>query len=233
MKQRLKLSLASALTLLLMIGALAQQPKKKFDHNPVRDDFFASIRGEPKRLYDALKKAEAGLKENPKDPEALVWHGQCLMQVASVDHFAKNDFGKGMELWGKGMAEMDQAVALRPKSPSVLVARGAYLLTAATFVPEGQRKDLLDRVVSDYETTYAVQKAGFAKLTKHSQGELLIGLAEVYLRLGDTKKARPYLERVQSCLKGTGWAKDAGKWLLWKPGLKPLPKRDCIGCHGD
>jgi tetratricopeptide (TPR) repeat protein len=194
----------------------------------VRNYFFAGFSGDAAALERGMKICEEALAANPKDPEALVWHGSGEYFRAG-EAFEKGDMQKGSALAQHGMKEMDDAVVIAPNNVSVRIPRGATLLTASRFMPGEMGRPLIEKGLSDYERTLEVQAAFFAKLETHSRGELLFGLAEGYSRMGNDPKARSYFERIQAELKDTPYAKRAALWLETKS--LPAAQTGCIGCH--
>jgi tetratricopeptide (TPR) repeat protein len=228
---RLTFTLIGALLLSAMTYALTQPaapPAQRFDF-AVRADFFAGFAGDMKRFDQAMALCEDTLAKNPDHAEALVWHGSGLVFQAGM-LFQKGDVPKGMELWGKGLGEMNRAVALAPDDVAVRIPRGASLFEASRHVPPPQDAALLKLALSDYEQTLAIQeKAGaFARLSPHAKGELLFGLAEGSARAGDTHKARDYFMRLTKEAAASGRASYAALWLEGKP---PANVGRCTGCH--
>lgn len=204
---------------------------ERFDHL-VRNDFFAGYAGNAEALKRAMAKCEVRLKIDPDHPEALVWHGGGLMFQAT-QHFAKQDWEKGIEQQQRGLAEMDRAVASRPKDVAILVPRAALLVTYSRFVPNvEQRSAMLARVVGDYEEVYRQQKSHLDKLSSHSRNELIFGLAEAYLRIGgEENRAKAHVLLKQS-LADSDYAKEADAWLKAPADAKPTTfAHRCIGCH--
>jgi hypothetical protein len=159
----------------------------RFDER-VRADFFDGLRGDTAAMDRAMKVCEDELAKNPKHAEAMVWHGAGVVGRASLA-FRAGDSAKGMELYTKGLGEMDAAVELEPKNIGVRIPRGAVVLAMAPFVPEPEKSKLLERGVADYETTYALQKTAFDGLTLHSREQLLYGLVDGYANMKKLDKA--------------------------------------------
>jgi tetratricopeptide (TPR) repeat protein len=237
---RLVLSLIPVLLLLIAPTAASQLaaqrqgaaalPRERFD-NKVRDDFFTGFGGDAKALERAMTACEATLKKQPDHPEALVWHG-CGATFQAGRAFQKGDYTLGMDLWQKGMTEMDRAVKLAPEDIAVRIPRATCLIPASRNVPAAQRHALLARAREDLEMVYRVQKPVLARLSGHSRGELLMGLAEVYKRLGEEEKARAILEQVKlTCTSTPPYVEEANRWL--KTPATPEMKfyHTCIGCH--
>jgi tetratricopeptide (TPR) repeat protein len=177
-----------------------------------------------------MKVCEDTLAKSPNHAEALVWHGGGLVFIAGRA-FQRGDFRKGAELWDRGLQEMDRAIELEPGNVGVLIPRGATLLEASRFVPDkAAQRELLEKGVGDYERVLDLQKAYFGKLSGHARGELLYGLAEGCLRLGNTEKARAYFQRIVSECKDSGRQPQAATWLD-KGKLTGTDAMSCTGCH--
>jgi tetratricopeptide (TPR) repeat protein len=209
--------------------ATAQTPAR-FDM-VVRTDFFAGFGGDEARLKKGMEACERVLADNANHPEALVWHGSGLAFQAGMA-FMRGDQQTGIDLWTRGLGEMDRAVTLAPENVGVLIPRGAMLMQATRNMPPQFAKPLLEKGVGDYEKTLALQDASgyFATLGDHPKGELLFGLAEGYSRLGQPEKARAYFERLIKDAPNSGQTPKAREWIA----TGTLPKTTglgCVGCH--
>jgi hypothetical protein len=180
---------------------VAAPAPERFDEK-VRADFFDGMRGDDAAMARAMKVCEETLAKNPKHAEAMVWHGAGVV-TESRNAFRVGDRAKGIDLYTKGIAEMDAAVALEPDNVGVRIPRGAVFLAMAPFVPEPEKTKLLERGLSDYERTYALQEAEFPKLTLHAREQLLYGLTDGYANLGQTDKAQSYFERMKVAAAGS------------------------------
>ncbi len=210
---------------ILSAGVLLSQDRFDFQ---VRNYFFAGLAGDRASLDKGMKICENILASDPKQPEALVWHGTGLV-TESRQAFEKGDQKTGGELWQRGLDEMDQAAELAPNDLGVRIVRGAVLLVASQYLPQEAAHPLIEKGVSDYEKAYSVQGPDLSQLGTHKSGELMIGLADGYARLGQTDKAEQWFERIQKDLPETPYAKSATTWLL----TKNLAPRDagCQSCH--
>ncbi len=113
--------------------APAQTPARsdmpaRFDMK-VREDFFAGLTGDMERFARGMKVCEEVLAANPKDPYALVWHGVGVFSQSGLA-FQSGDQAKGMEMWTRGLKEMQTAVELAPDDPGTRIPRGAAMLAA-------------------------------------------------------------------------------------------------------
>jgi tetratricopeptide (TPR) repeat protein len=212
--------------MLLAVGVLSSQ--ERFDLK-VRNYFFAGFNGDTASLEKGLKICDDALAADPKNAEALVWHGSGLFYQAG-QAFQNGDQQKGGELWQRGLKEMDQAVELAPDDLGVRIPRGAVLLTASHYLPSPEMaRPLLEKGLADFEKTYDLQADHLADLGTHPRGELMIALADAYSRTGHQERAQVWFERIQKEMAGTPYAKSAGIWLETKT-LAPA-QAGCLGCH--
>lgn len=208
------------------LSALGAQPR--FDYL-VRNDFFAGFSGDSAALDRGMKACEQILAQSPNHAEAMVWHGGGLFFM-SGQWFRKGEQAKGMELYQRGLKEMDDAVALAPTNVGVLIPRGATLLTASRSMPPGeQASKLLTQSLLDYEKVYGLQSSYFDTLSGHARGELLFGLAEGFLRAGNEAKSRDYFEKLVAAGPTVGHYDQAKAWI--ETGKLDPKQAACTGCH--
>jgi tetratricopeptide (TPR) repeat protein len=212
---------------LLILGAGVLLSQDRFDFK-VRSYFFAGLAGDAASLDKGMKICEDILAHDPTQAEALVWHGTGLVTEAS-EAFKKGDQKTGGDMWQRGMDEMDKAAELAPNDLGVRIVRGAVLLVASQYLPEDAARPLIEKGLSDYEKAYSVQGPDLTHLGTHKSGELMIGLADAYARLGQPDKAQQWFERIQKELPETPYAKSATTWLLTK-NLAPR-EAGCLSCH--
>lgn len=212
----------------LLLSAAQPATAQRFDYL-VRGDFFAGMAGDEARLQKARATCEDALAANPKHAEALVWHGGILFFEAG-QAFRKGDVATGSQLFQKSLTEMNDAVALAPDNPGVLIPRAAVLLEGTRTMAPDLAKPLLESAVANYEHVLEVQQRIWPTLGDHAKGELLFGLAEGTARLGRQDQARVYFERLLKDAPSSGQAPRAKSWL--ETGTVPKASgAGCIGCH--
>jgi len=214
-----------AAVIILTSGVLLSQDRFDFK---VRNYFFAGLAGDAASLEKGMKICEEILANDPKQPEALVWHGTGLI-TESREAFQKGDEKNGAALWQRGLDEMDQAETMAPNDLGVRIVRGAVLLVASQYLPGEAARPLIEKGLTDYEKAYSVQGPDLSHLGTHKSGELMIGMADAYARLGQEDKAQQWFERIQKDLPGTPYAKSAATWLETKT-LAPR-QAGCLSCH--
>src|SRR5271169_3721749 len=167
-RKKLKFAIASAIAFLMgFLSAIRSAPAQdaRFDLK-VREDFFAGFAGNQEALDRGMKACEATLAADPKNAEAMVWHGSGLY-FAAGQAFRTGDQQKGMDMWTRGLKEMQTAVELAPDSVGVRIPRGAVLLTGSHFVPGEMARPLIEQGVSDYQRTFDIQKDYLNTLGSH------------------------------------------------------------------
>ena len=196
----------------------------------VREDFFAGFAGDAEAMSRGMKRCEEALAKDPKNAEAMVWHGSGLTFDAKRA-FMAGDIEKGRQIQAQAMREMSDAVALRPDDVSVLIPRAAVMISAALHVPsqEVAKRDF-QIAADDYEKVLKLQTPVFSGMPVHSRGELLGGLAEAWNGLGNQEKLRAYLQRMVDELPGTLYADRARGILSTEPKPGALGTT-CLGCH--
>jgi tetratricopeptide (TPR) repeat protein len=212
--------------------AAAQAPAAKpqrFDYL-VRADFFAGVAGDDARLAKVAEVCEQAIAGNAHHPEAHVWHGAVLL-VRAGRAFQQGDMSAGGPLFDRGLAEMNDAVALAPDNPGVLIPRAAVLFEATRNMAPAMARPLLESAVANYERALQIQAPTFASLGDHAKGELLFGLAEGSSRLGDTEKARRYFEQLIADAPTSGQAPKARAWIETGAIPKTAAGAQCVGCH--
>lgn len=217
---------AAAALLSFSFGVL--RGAERFDHQ-VRNDVFAGFAGDQEAMTRALKKLDETLAANPKHAEALVWRGSALF-FQSGQLIQAGNFEKGMPLYQRGLAEMEQAGQLESENIGVLAPRGAVLLTAGiNSRGNPQAKMLIEKGVADYEKILALQVTYWDRIGTHPKGELLQGLANGYRVLGQKEKADAFFARIQKEVPDSPYAKRAA--IYFEKGTLTPAQTTCIGCH--
>lgn len=222
------------LSLLSSAAAWAQleleSPSVRLD-KVVRNDFFAGMMGDKAKLDRGMKFCEDILASDSKHPEALVWHGGGLLTRAE-NAYRAGEPSLGDKLWEMGLREMNTAVTLQPNNMAVLIGRSATIVGVAQSgwdASDANSRALLESALRDYEKVYEWQKPAFDKLSNHSRGELLFGLASGWSILGHHEKARYFLSRIIEKCAGTDYETEAQTWLKGKS--ETVIQHDCRGCH--
>jgi hypothetical protein len=210
-------------------GGAVLKGEIKFDHARVRSDVFAGMAGDTERLGQAMRTCESVLAGNARHAEALVWHGVGLY-TQGVAALRSGKQQEAIELMGRAMQEMGQAVALEPDNIGVRAPRGALMLEASKRIGNPQEaKRVLAAGIADYRRILELQQGYFETIGTHPRGELLFGLAEGTGRLGDLDEAASLFDRIRVELPGTVYARRADKWSVNKS--LPAAETQCVGCH--
>jgi hypothetical protein len=134
-------------------------------------------------------------------------------------------------LFQRATKEMDSAVGIAPDDIRVRMAPGVVLRMLTPTMPRfGNVPGLIENARVDHQRMFDLQQSQLDKLSAHSLGELLQGLAELNSRQGKTADAEKYYGMIQSMLKGTDYTARAAEWMKTKQPL-PQAQTNCVGCH--
>src|ERR1700731_4727258 len=100
------------LTALVLMAAGILSSQERFDYN-VRNYFFAGFAGDAALLEKGMKLCEDILANDPKNAEAMVWHGAGQFYQSGVA-FRNGDQQSGIELSRRGLTQMDDATEIAP-----------------------------------------------------------------------------------------------------------------------
>jgi len=110
-----------------------------------------------------------------------------------------------------------------------MLVRGVVLNASAPNVrDQAQGRMMQEAAVAGFERALVIQTPYLDRLSEHSRGELLAGLAEGWSRLGDTERSRGYLERIVKELPNTRYQTRARARLEDGPQSGPMT---CLTCH--
>jgi pimeloyl-ACP methyl ester carboxylesterase len=202
---------------------------ERFDFK-VREDMFAGIDGDSAAFERAMKLIDDTLALNPDHAEALVWRGDGRL-FQSVQAFQHGDSVRGQALYSQALADMDRAVALAPDNIAVRVPRAAGLLPYSRALRRFNRAEadrLTTIAIGDFEYVVQASAPWWDRMKEHGRGELLGGLADGWLALGERAKANVYLDRMSGELPGTPYAQNAAVRRADPAAKVPLT---CLGCH--
>lgn len=194
----------------------------------VREDIFAGFNGDAKRLKKGMERCEQKLAEDPEHAEAMVWRGAARVFL-SGQKFQQGDTAAGIELWGGGIKDMDQAKRLEPENLAVMIPRAAVMINAGRSAPPIMGRPLLLAVRDDFEQVYQRQKDVLEHIGEHPLGELRMGLADIYRLLKQPEKSTAQLNAVVQELPDSPYASRAKQWLAAPPEARLA--HNCIGCH--
>jgi mono/diheme cytochrome c family protein len=195
----------------------------------VMADLFSGVGGNAGALKRALDATASTLTANPNHAQALAWHGAATLYYSSTnpDLSALDRIG----LFQQATKEMDSAVGIAPDDIRVRMARGVVLRLLTPTMPRlANVPGLIENARLDHQRMFDLQQGQLDKLSQHSLGELLQGLAELNSRQGKTADAEKYYGMTQSMLKGTDYASRAAEWMKTRQPL-PQAQTNCISCH--
>ena len=177
-----------------------QAPRERLELK-VRADFFAGMTGDDAAFARAMKVCDDALAANADDAEALVWRGAGHLFESGMA-YRKGDMATGGTRWGRGLGEMDRAVALDPGRPGCAHSPRRRPARRRPPHPRCRRGTHALRARRGRTTRphCACRSLTWTRLSTHAREELFFGLADANAQLGDDAKARSYFERlVRDC----------------------------------
>ena len=216
---------------LAAIGAREQRPANVPFYTWVREDTFAGFMDDDlTRFEQGVAKTQEYLEENPTRPDAVNWLGATKVYRA-VRAFKAGDEAAGDRLLAEAFAAMDAAAARAPRDVGVHATAGGTLVLFASRLPDRHYRAAMERARTHYATLYEVQSGALPHLPPHIKGELLAGVAETELRVGDKARALTALNAIVKELPGTGYARTAETWIAAPDGVARDAKLACQSCH--
>jgi pimeloyl-ACP methyl ester carboxylesterase len=201
----------------------------RFDFK-VREDMFAGFDGDKEASDRAMKQIDDALARDPDNAEALTWRGAGRL-FQSGEAFKRGALGAGRDLARQGLTDLERAGALQPDSIAVHAARGPALMQYARYLrpfDKAQADRLIMTALGDFDFLLDKKETNWSTLAAHDRGEILGGLAEGWLQVGDAGKAAGYLDRMIKELPGTPYANNASSRRTDPSGKVALT---CLGCH--
>jgi hypothetical protein len=225
-----------ALALATAVFAQAPEPPLKDTrltiHTLVREDIFAGFlqndmerftRGERslKRLLETRTAAEK--------PALLAWQGGAALYRAVLAYENKND--KEFQRLNKEAVDLfAQAKQLGPKDGGAAAVTGGSYVVFADRLPKDQQAAAWEKTYEAFSLLWQFQGAGVDKMPLHLSGELLGGMAVSAQRTGRKEEAAKYLDRIETVLADTPYAKVAKQWKA-NPAAMTNASITCLTCH--
>jgi hypothetical protein len=197
----------------------------------VREDTFAGFMDDDMTRFErGVQKAQAYLEDDPTRADAINWLGATKVYRA-VRAFRAGDSGAGEALLDDAMKTMDEAVSRSPNDVGIRATAGGTLVLFASQLPAQHHRAVMHKAREHYAALYELQSPALAHLPLHVKGELLAGVAETELRVGDREKATSVLNTIVKELPGTAYARTAEAWLSAPDRVTRESKLACQSCH--
>lgn len=196
----------------------------------VREELFAGfLSNDMAQFENGMKKTGDVIASDPKAADALAWRGGGELYLA-VRALEAGDRAKFDTLYKKALASFAgaKAVVSPQTSGAVSAITGGTFTLFADRLPEAMRLEGWQQIRTHYGALREEQKEYFAKLPVHHRGEVLSGLAQAALRLGDKDAARTLLNEVVTTLPDTPYVPFAKKALA---SMDMKAKIACLTCH--
>jgi hypothetical protein len=223
--------LVAALGLPAVAAQQEPRPKNVPFYTWVREDTFAGFMADDMARFErGIQKTQEYLKEDANNMDAVNWLGAGLVYRA-VRAFRAGDDAKGDEWFREGVAMMDKAVAAQPANVGIRATAGGTLMRFLAELPERHYRVALEKSRDHYVALYKAQEPIVDKLPPHLRGEVLAGVAETELRLGNRDAATVYLNRIVTGMPNTRYAQIAEMWAKSPESPAKKDRLVCQSCH--
>lgn len=220
------------LLLILSAAALAAEtmPKGMRVSTWVREELFAGFLADDMARFDTgMKKTDAVIAADPKSADALAWRGGGELYLA-VRALEAGDRVKFDALYQKALGSFaaSKAVVTPQTAGAFNAITGGSFTLFADRLPEPLRQEGWQKIHFHYSALRSEQKPYFTKMPVHHQGEVLGGLAQAALRLGEKDAAKALLEELIATLPDSPYVPFAKKALAT---MDSKAKVACLTCH--
>lgn len=176
-------------------------------------DFIEASQGDAEARRRLLEKCESAIEADAEHAEAIAWRGAVKMFQAGTAS-ESGDFRAAMQHTNDSLADLNRARELEPENPGVRMVAAQMLLSLAKYHPmENMAKGYAKQGVEDAKTALSSLYDNWDKQPTDVKGQLMLGVAEGYDKLGKVTEARDWFNRVIGAVPGTAWAEQAQAWL--------------------
>jgi hypothetical protein len=215
----------------LAFAGQEQRPRNVPFYTWVREDTFAGFMADDMARFErGMQKTQEFIKEDPNNMAAVNWLGAGTVYRA-VRAFDAGDAALGDRLFGEALALMDKAVAAASNDIGVRATAGGTLIVFASRLPERHYRTAIERARDHFGVLYKAQEAQLDKFPPHLKGEVLAGIAESELRMGNREAATTYLNKIAAGMPGTRYAQIAEAWMKSPESVTKKDRLACQSCH--
>ncbi len=176
-------------------------------------DFVKAAQGDEEARQRLIAECERALEVDAEHAEAIAWRGAARMFEAGKAS-SSGDFRAAMNHTNTSLADLNRARELEPENPGVRMVAANMLLSLAKHHPiENMASGYARQGIEDAQVALAKLQANWDKQPAEVKGQLLLGVAEAFAKLGEATKARDWFNRVIGAVPGTTWAQQAQAWI--------------------
>ncbi|MFI4915993.1 MAG: tol-pal system YbgF family protein [Phycisphaerales bacterium JB060] len=176
-------------------------------------DFVLAAQGNDQARQRLISTCERAIEADAQHAEAIAWRGAARMFEASSAS-SNGDFRAAMNHTNASLADLNRARELEPENPGVRMVAANTLLNLAKHHPiENMASGYAKQGIEDAKAALSKLYDNWDKQPAEVRGQLLLGVAEAYDKLGEATKARDWFNRVIGALPGTTWAQRAQVWI--------------------
>lgn len=176
-------------------------------------DFIKAAQGDEDARKSLVAACERAIEADPAHAEAIAWRGATRMFEAGTASEGGN-FMAAMQHTNAALADLNKARELEPENPGVRMVAAQTLLNLARYHPiENMASGYAKQGIEDAKAALSKLYNNWDKQPADVKGQLMMGVAEGYDKLGKATEARDWCNRVIGAVPGTTWAKQAQAWI--------------------
>lgn len=177
-------------------------------------DFIKAAQGDEDARQNLVAACERAIEADPKHAEAIAWRGATRMFEAGAAS-ADGKFMAAMNHTNAALADLSKARELEPENPGVRMVAAQTLLNLARYHPiENMASGYAKQGIEDAKAALSKLYNNWDKQPADVKGQLMMGVAEGYDKLGKATEARDWCNRVIGAVPGTAWAQQAQDWIV-------------------
>lgn len=176
-------------------------------------DFVKAAQGDAQARQRLMATCDRAIEADAQHAEAIAWRGAARMFQAS-EASSSGDFRAAMNHTNASLADLNKARKLEPENPGVRMVAANMLLSLAKYHPiENMAKGYAKQGIEDASVALSKLYDNWGNQPAEVKGELMLGVADAYAKLGEATKARDWFNRVIGAVPGTAWAEQAQAWI--------------------
>jgi predicted Zn-dependent protease len=176
-------------------------------------DFVQAAQGNDEAKARLVAACERALEADAENAEAIAWRGAARMFEAGAAS-SNGDFRAAMNHTNASLADLNRARELEPENPGVRMVAANTLLNLARYHPiDTMAKAYAKQGVEDAKVALSKLYGSWDKQPSDVKGQLMLGVAQGYEKLGETTTARDWFNRVIGAVPGSTWAEQAQAWI--------------------
>lgn len=172
----------------------------------VHGDYVKAAMGDDRARERLRRACDGAIADDARHAEAIAWRGAARMFDAAAASDG-GDFMAAMNHVNAALNDLKAARELEPENPGVrLIAAQTLLSLAANHPIEAMAKNYAKQGIEDATIGFRALHDRWDHQPAETKGRLMTEVARAYEKLGQTRRARDWYNRVIGAVPGSEWA---------------------------